>query len=135
MCRATSTDVVARALLRALVVAGAAALAACQGPTLTAFPEQYGGVGVELTLEAAGARVVRVAPGGAADKAGLSTDDVLLAVGPTETRGKELAEVVAALRGAPGSNVDVLVRTRAGERTLTLTRQQIAQGASGYRAP
>jgi C-terminal processing protease CtpA/Prc len=119
----------------ALAIAGLTAvlpLAACsKSETIAAFPEAYAGVGVELTMEAAGARVVHVAPGGAAAKAGLVENDIVLAVDGKQARGEQLADIVQALRGKPGTNVEILARTAKGERTLTLERVAVARSKDG----
>lgn len=120
--------------LASLIAACAIGALACADRAIEAFPDSYAGVGVELTGDAAGYRVVRVADGGGAAKAGLAADDVVLSVGGEATRGQPLADVVERLRGAPGTTVDVLVRTKDGERTLTLTRQAIAKRADDYAA-
>lgn len=102
-----------------------ALLTACSDASIEAQPKSYVGIGVELTMEAAGARVVRILPGSDATRAGLTADDTILEVGGVSTRGLNLAEVVAALRGEPGTSVDVLVRTPTGERELVLTRRAL----------
>lgn len=96
---------------------------ACQENVIEAMPDAYVGIGVELTIEAAGARVVRTLTDGAAGRAGLEADHVLLAVDDVILRGKSLADVVSLLRGKPGTEVQLLVRTPEGERKVKLTRQ------------
>jgi carboxyl-terminal processing protease len=89
---------------------------------MDANPDAYVGIGVELTMEAAGARVVRVLPGSPAGAAGLAAGDVVLEIGDTSARGKTLAEVVKQLRGEPGSQVTMLARTADGNKQVTVTR-------------
>ncbi len=108
-----------------LVAALLALTAACQRNAMEANPERYVGIGVELTMEAAGARVVRVLDEGPAAKAGLSANDVVLEVEGAPARGMSLAEVVNALRGTPGSSVQLLARTSDGNKELTVTRRHI----------
>lgn len=102
----------------------ALALVATFGCTeqMKANPDRYVGVGVELTMEAAGARVVRVLRGSPAKEAGLEAGDVVLEIAGASARGKTLAEVVKALRGEPGSQVTLLARTSGGNKQVTLTR-------------
>lgn len=109
----------------AILFACLTAIAACSDDALEAQPKHYVGIGVELTMEAAGARVVRILPGSDATRAGLAPDDIILEVGGVSTRGLNLAEVVAALRGDPETTVDVLVRSASGERELALTRRAL----------
>lgn len=101
-------------------------LSACEPKTMEAFPDRYVGIGVELTVEAAGARVVRVLEGGPAAEAGLKPGDVLLEVAGEPIRGWTLAEVVAALRGEPGSTVELYARTSKGYRTVTIPRRALS---------
>ena len=96
------------------------------------FPQAYAGVGLELTLEAAGARVVRVLPHGPSDIAGLRAGDVVLAVAGVPTRGQDLATVVGALRGPDASMVELQVRTAEGEKTVLLPRRALEKNATGY---
>lgn len=114
-------------LLRAplCVLALLAITVACQKDVLDANPERYVGIGVELTMEAAGARVVRVIEDGPAAEAGLQPNDVVLEVEGAPARGKGLADVVNAVRGAPGSKLQLLVRTSDGNKELTVTRRAI----------
>lgn len=109
-------------LLAAVLLGG---LSGCPRTAMEANPERYAGIGVELTMEAAGARVVRVIEGGPADEAGLQADDVVLEVAGHSARGKSLADVVDKLRGEPGSTVQLLARTGEGNRTLTVTRRTV----------
>jgi carboxyl-terminal processing protease len=114
-----------RPLFGALLIAMVIAPFACSQRPIEANPERYSGIGVELTMEAAGARVVRVIQGGAAEEAGLRADDVVLEVAGHPARGKTLAHVVERLRGPPGSTVKLLARTGEGNRALTVTRRTI----------
>lgn len=116
-----------RRILRAplCVLALLAITLACQKDVLDANPEHYVGIGVELTMEAAGARVVRVIDDGPAARAGLAANDVVLEIEGQPARGESLADVVNALRGQPGSQVKLLVRTSDGNKALTVTRRPI----------
>ena len=124
----------ARAGLSSLAVLVGAWLSACQAETLEAFPAHYVGIGVELTLEAAGARVVRVIPGGPAARGGLEPGDVVLEIEGHPVRGKALAEIVRDLRGEPGSTVTVRARTAGGDRVVTVQRQSLQAAGDAYRA-
>jgi len=95
----------------------------CEDEMLDAQPTHYTGVGVEITMETAGARVTRVLDGGGAKLAGVAPGDVFLEVDGTSLRGMTLAEVVDVLRGEPGSEVKVLSRTTSGNRALLLVRK------------
>ena len=98
---------------------------ACQENVIEAMPDSFVGIGVELSVVSAGARVVRTIPDGAAAAAGLQANHVILSVNDVVLRGRSLAEVVSMLRGQPGTDVEVLVRTPDGEREIKLTRQAL----------
>ena len=115
-----------RLLICALAAASACALGGCADEKIIeANPEHYVGVGVELTIEAAGARLVRVLDGSPAAASGLSEGDVILEIDATPTRGQGLAEIVSLLRGPAGSEVRVLARTSRGNRRFVLRRRPI----------
>lgn len=93
---------------------------------MDAQPKSYVGVGVEITMEAAGARVTRVLEGGGAKLAGVERGDVFLEVDGNGLRGRGLAEVVDMLRGVAGTQVKVLSRTTSGNQALLLMRKPLA---------
>lgn len=114
-------------LQQTLVLAALIAVAsACERETMEANPERYVGIGVELTMEAAGARVVRVIDEGPAAASGLAKNDVVLEIEGVPARGMSLAEVVKSLRGEPGSSVKLLARTGEGNKELHVARKAIS---------
>ncbi|MFN8504232.1 S41 family peptidase [Kouleothrix sp.] len=89
----------------------------------------YGGIGVTIRDDPAGALVTRLAPGGPADMAGVRLRDVIVAIGGvpiSDTASFGSAGPEGAVRGDPGTTVVLTVRTR-GEapRDVTVTRQVI----------
>lgn len=92
---------------------------------MEAYPSHYAGIGVELEMEAGGARVTNVLGGGSAKAGGLRADDLILKVDGETVRGKSLAEIVDQLRGPEGTQVALTVRARKGEQTVTLTRRSM----------
>src|SRR5690606_37125546 len=94
--------------------------------TMDPQPASFVCVGVEITMEAAGARVVRVFPNGGAARAGVESGDVFLEVAGESTRGQSLASVVGRLRGEPGTRVEVLSRTPRGNAMLQMERRQLS---------
>ncbi len=119
-----------RDLPSAAIAAAAIALllgaAGCEDEMMDAQPKSYVGVGVEITMEAAGARVTRVLEGGGAKLAGVERGDVFLEVDGNGLRGRGLAEVVDMLRGVAGTQVKVLSRTTSGNQALLLMRKPLA---------
>jgi len=94
---------------------------------LEAFPDHYVGIGVQLEMETAGARVVRVLDGGPAAKAHFKANDVILQVDGTSLRGKSLADTVKLLRGAPNSEAILLIKSASGKEVERLLVRQPIQ--------
>jgi C-terminal processing protease CtpA/Prc len=93
--------------------------------SVEAQPKNYVGLGVELTMEAAGARVVRTLPHSPAEQARLEAGDILLEVDGVTLRGVTLLEAVKQLRGPPNTTIRILVRTKEGNREYSVTRRPV----------
>ena len=76
----------------------------------------YVGIGIDLDDSGATPEVTSVATGGPADKAGLQAGDRIEDIDGASTHGMSYDELVAALRGADGSEVTLLVE-RSGKAT------------------
>lgn len=97
----------------------AAALAELRAP-----PAGVAGIGLELARGEGALMVVAPVDGGPAQRAGLATGDLLLAIDGQPTRGMDLATAMRRLRGKPDSEVSVTVaRTGTDDRRLSLRRQ------------
>ena len=99
-----------------------------------AFPTTFVGVGIELHIDEDihVPNVVRVLTGGAAERAGITAGDKLVAVNGESTAGKTLGDVVMALRGPPESQVSVSV-DRAGQKiTFVLHRVAMTRESGDY---
>ena len=83
-----------------------------------------GGIHAKLGYsEGGGLRVVEAPAGGAADLAGIRTDDVIIAINEASVRELDYEEIVERLRGPVGSTVRLEV-FRAGEvNTVVVMRQ------------
>jgi carboxyl-terminal processing protease len=84
-------------------------------------------VGIGVQLEEKNDEVVVAAPidGSPAEEAGISTDDVLLAVDGESIRGDEVSEVVEKVKGQEGTSVELTVRHEGERRTYDLKRAEI----------
>jgi len=86
------------------------AFSGCTGKSkIKAFPETYGGVGIELAMEEDFAEVVKVIPGSPADRSGIRTGDKIHSIDGVTLEGLTLAETVHKLRGPAGSQVFVKI--------------------------
>ena len=84
-------------------------------------------VGIGVQLEEKNGEVVVAAPidGSPAEEAGISSDDVLLAVDGESVRGDEVSEVVEKVKGPEGTSVEVTLRHEGERRTYKLQRAEI----------
>jgi carboxyl-terminal processing protease len=101
--------------------------AGCNGRTLEAFPQNFVGVGVELTIKDRFPVVVRALAGSPAEEMGLAPGDRLVVIDGESTEGWTLAQAVDRLRGPQGTQVTVQVSSAGGAVTkLMLTRRPLA---------
>src|ERR671916_2112471 len=84
-------------------------------------------VGIGVQLEEKNGEVVVAAPidGSPAEEAGISSDDVLLAVDGKSVRGDEVSEVVEKVKGPEGTSVELTVRHEGERRAYDLQRAEI----------
>jgi hypothetical protein len=85
-------------------------------------PPPSGSLGVEVEVTPEGLRVVNAAPGGAADRAGVRTGDVISAVDGRTLTGLQLAAAVAILRGPPNTTSALTVLRATGATAIPVTR-------------
>lgn len=84
---------------------------------------RYSGIGVEIVIQNSQVKVAFVMDGGAADKAGMVTGDIITSIDQTDLRGRNLRRAVDNLRGKVGTTVEVTVKHENGEvSTLELVR-------------
>ncbi|MFT4819452.1 MAG: carboxyl-terminal processing protease [Candidatus Pseudothioglobus sp.] len=88
----------------------------------------YGGVGLEVSMEDGFVRVISPMDGTPADKAGVMAGDLIIQLDDQPMRGLSLSAAIDTMRGAPGSIIRLTV-VREGEAQpfeLSLTREVIA---------
>lgn len=95
---------------------------------------EYGGLGMEVTLENGVVKVISPIDDTPAQKAGLEPGDLIIAIDKKPVMGKTINEAVELLRGQPGSNVTVHIK-REGKDVFekTLTREKIHVKAVKWR--
>jgi carboxyl-terminal processing protease len=84
-------------------------------------------VGIGVQLETKNGEVVVAAPidGSPAEKAGISSDDVLVAVDGESVKGDDVSEVVQKVKGPEGTRVELTVRHEGEKRRYDLQRAEI----------
>ncbi|EIC30392.1 S41 family peptidase [Methylomicrobium album] len=88
---------------------------------------QFGGLGIEVTMENGFIKVVSPIDDTPAQRAGLKTGDLIIRLDDKPVKGMSLVEAVKTMRGEPGSKIDLTV-VREGEEAplkFTLTRDVI----------
>jgi carboxyl-terminal processing protease len=91
------------------------------------------GVGVQVESVGGHMTVLDVTPGGPADRAGVRSGDVLVAVDGVSTAGETADQTAARLRGPEGSTVSVTVRAGAGDRTVVVRRERVRHSPVRWR--
>jgi carboxyl-terminal processing protease len=91
----------------------------------------YGGLGIEIDVRDGGITVIAPLPNSPAEEVGIATGDRIVEVNGLTTRGMSPDEMLAALRGRPGTSVSVTVE-RPGVGTplpFSLVRREIHRQA------
>ena len=84
---------------------------------------RYSGIGVEVVIQNKRVKVVFVLAGGAADKAGIVSGDVITSIDGRDLRGQDQRPAINALRGEAGTEVNITIEHINGEvSNLTLVR-------------
>ena len=87
---------------------------------------RYSGIGVEVIISNKQINVVLVMEGGAADKAGMVSGDIITSIDQKDLRGQDLQLAIDSLRGEAGSSVNITVKHESGEVSdLNLVREYV----------
>ena len=88
---------------------------------------EFGGLGIEVGMEAGVVKVITPMDGTPADKAGLKAGDYIVKINNTQVQGKSLSEAVDLMRGPVGSSIELTVRRRGEKKALifNITREII----------
>ena len=81
---------------------------------------EFGGVGIEISMEKGRPIVVAPIEGTPAFKAGLRAGDIILAVDGEDTFGKSLLEIVKKIRGKPGTSVKLTIMRKGLDKPITV---------------
>ena len=81
---------------------------------------EFGGVGIEISMEKGRPIVVAPIEGTPAFKAGLRAGDIILAVDGEDTFGKSLLEIVKKIRGKPGTKVKLTIMRKGLDKPITV---------------
>ncbi len=93
----------------------------------TATNGEFGGLGIEVTMEEGVVKVVTPLVDTPAFKAGIKAGDYIIKLGPKSVQGLELKNAVELMRGAPGSTINLTVLRKGADKPLnfSLVREKI----------
>ena len=80
---------------------------------------EFGGLGIEVGMEAGVVKVISPIDDTPAAKAGLKAGDYIVKIDDTQVQGKSLSEAVDLMRGPVGSGIELTVRRRGERKAIT----------------
>ncbi len=88
---------------------------------------EFGGLGIEVSMEAGVVKVITPIDDTPASKAGIKAGDYIVKIDNVQVQGKSLSEAVDLMRGLVGTNIELTVRRRGVKKALTfnITREII----------
>jgi carboxyl-terminal processing protease len=88
---------------------------------------EFGGLGIEVSMEAGVVKVISPIDDTPASKAGIKAGDYIVKINNTQVQGKSLSEAVDLMRGLVGSSIELTIRRRGVKKALTfnITREII----------
>ena len=88
---------------------------------------EFGGLGIEVSMEAGVVKVISPIDDTPASKAGIKAGDYIVKINDIQVQGKSLSEAVDLMRGPVGSDIELTVRRRGVKKALifNITREII----------
>jgi len=88
---------------------------------------EFGGLGIEVTMESGVVKVISPIDDTPASRAGIKAGDYIVKINDTQVQGKSLSEAVELMRGPVGSAIELTIRRRGEKKALTfnVTREII----------
>ena len=80
---------------------------------------EFGGLGIEVSMEAGVVKVISPIDDTPAARAGLKAGDYIVKINNIQVQGKSLSEAVDLMRGPVGSGIELTVRRRGEKKALT----------------
>ncbi len=80
---------------------------------------EFGGLGIEVSMEAGVVKVISPIDGTPASRAGLKAGDYIVKIDNIQVQGKSLSEAVDIMRGPVGTSIELIVRRRGVKKALT----------------
>ena len=88
---------------------------------------EFGGLGIEIGMEAGVVKVISPIDDTPASKAGIKAGDYIVKIGKEQVQGKSLMEAVKLMRGPVGTSIDLTIRRKNVKKSLEfkITRKNI----------
>jgi carboxyl-terminal processing protease len=88
---------------------------------------QFGGLGIEVGMEAGVVKVISPIDNSPASEVGIKAGDYIVKINNTQVQGKSLTEAVNLMRGPVGSDIEITVRRRGVKKAIifNITREVI----------
>mgnify|MGYP001311236590 CR=1 FL=1 len=80
---------------------------------------EFGGLGIEVSMESGVVKVISPIDDTPASKAGIKAGDYIVKINDTQVQGKSLSEAVDLMRGPVGSGIELTIRRRGVKKALT----------------
>jgi carboxyl-terminal processing protease len=80
---------------------------------------EFGGLGIEIGMEAGLVKVISPIADTPAEKAGIKAGDYIVQIGSEQVQGKSLMEAVKLMRGPVGSSIELTIRRKNIKKSLT----------------
>ena len=80
---------------------------------------EFGGLGIEVSMEAGVVKVISPIDDTPASKAGIKAGDYIVKINNIQVQGKSLSEAVDLMRGPVGSGIELTIRRRGEKKALT----------------
>ena len=89
---------------------------------------EFGGLGIEIGMEAGVVKVIAPISDTPAEKAGIKAGDYIVRINKEQVQGKTLMEAVKLMRGPVGSNIELTIRRKELKKSLTFNiKRQIIE--------
>ncbi|MDC1125631.1 S41 family peptidase [Candidatus Pelagibacter sp.] len=82
---------------------------------------EFGGLGIEVSMEAGVVKVITPIDDTPASKAGIKAGDYIVKIDDIQVQGKSLSEAVDLMRGLVGTDIELTIRRRGVKKALTFT--------------
>ncbi len=79
---------------------------------------EFGGLGIEVGMEAGVVKVISPIDDTPASKAGIKAGDYIVKINGTQVQGKSLTQAVELMRGPVGSNIEITIRRRGVKKAI-----------------